>query len=122
MTLGEKLTALRKKKNYSHEQLALELELSKTSIIKWEQDKVKPSFENLLKLCILFEKDVNSLLQNVTNASFIKEKNSFSIKSTKIEVPAIATELLKSVIDNQIQIQNLIKSQNELIERLIKPE
>lgn len=43
MILGDKLYKMRKAKNLSHEQLALELEISKTAIINWENNKTKPS-------------------------------------------------------------------------------
>ena len=50
MILGDKLYRLRKSKKLSQEQLALELQVSKTAIIKWEQNKAKPSVENILKI------------------------------------------------------------------------
>ena len=63
MTLGTKLRNIRNKKRISLEKLALELNVSKAAIVKWEADKSKPSLENLLKLCDNYETDLYELLE-----------------------------------------------------------
>jgi len=70
MLLGNKLYILRKNKKLSQEQLALELEISKTSLINWEQNKAKPSIDNLMKICDFYETDIYSLLSDVSNVNF----------------------------------------------------
>jgi transcriptional regulator with XRE-family HTH domain len=54
MTLADKLYKLRKAKNISQEKLALELEISKTALMNWENNKSKPSIDNPLKICDFF--------------------------------------------------------------------
>jgi transcriptional regulator with XRE-family HTH domain len=70
MTLGEKLYKLRKDKSISYDELAYEIEVSKTAIIKWETNKAKPSVENLLKLCNYYETDFYDLMEDVSNINF----------------------------------------------------
>ncbi len=48
MVLGDKLCKTKKK---SQDHLALELNISKTALINWGNNKSKPSVNNLMKLC-----------------------------------------------------------------------
>ena len=50
MTLGDKLTKLRKENNYTQEQLAELLGVSRQAISKWESDTAYPETEKLLRL------------------------------------------------------------------------
>ena len=122
MTLGTKLHNLRNKKGISLEKLALELNISKTAIVKWEADKSKPSVENLLKLCENFETDFYELLQDVTNVNFTKAKfkghsyascTNFTINNTT------PPELIESIVENQNKITVLVALQNELLISLL---
>ena len=49
MTLGEKLSKLRKEYNYTQEQLADILGVSRQSISKWESDIAFPETDKLVK-------------------------------------------------------------------------
>ena len=50
MTLGEKLSKLRKENNYTQEQLADILGISRQSISKWESDIAYPETDKLIEL------------------------------------------------------------------------
>ena len=50
MTLGEKLSKLRKEYNYTQEQLADILGVSRQSISKWESDIAYPETDKLIKM------------------------------------------------------------------------
>lgn len=54
MTFGEKLSKLRKTKNYTQEQLAELLGVSRQSISKWESDAAYPETDKLIRICELF--------------------------------------------------------------------
>lgn len=62
MTLGEKLSKLRKEYNYTQEQLADILGVSRQSISKWESDIAYPETEKLIKMGKLFECSMDYLL------------------------------------------------------------
>ena len=63
MTLGEKLSKLRKEYNYTQEQLADILGVSRQSISKWESDIAYPETEKLIELGKLFECSMDFLLK-----------------------------------------------------------
>ena len=62
MTLGEKLSKLRKEYNYTQEQLADILSVSRQSISKWESDIAYPETNKLIKMGKLFECSMDYLL------------------------------------------------------------
>lgn len=63
MTLGEKLSKLRKEYNYTQEQLADILGVSRQSISKWESDIAYPETDKLIKMGKLFECSMDFLLK-----------------------------------------------------------
>lgn len=124
MILGDKLYRLRKSKNLSQEQLALELELSKTALINWEQNKAKPSIDNLMKICDFYETDIYSLLEDVSNVNF---SNAQFKGSNYVVSPNNSTinfnnspELIAQLTDNQAKINVLFEQQSKLFEKLLK--
>ncbi len=64
MTLGEKLSKLRKEYNYTQEQLADILGVSRQSISKWESDIAYPETDKLIKMGKLFECSMDYLLND----------------------------------------------------------
>ncbi len=80
MTLGEKLSKLRKEYSYTQEQLADILGVSRQSISKWESDLAYPETDKLIKMGKLFECSMDYLLnEDVTEKQGIQptEKESF---------------------------------------------
>ena len=63
MTLGEKLSKLRKEYNYTQEQLAEILGVSQQSISKWESDIAYPETDKLIELGKLFDCSMDYLLK-----------------------------------------------------------
>ena len=63
MTLGEKIAIQRKELNYTQEQLADILGVSRQSISKWESDIAYPETEKLIELGKLFDCSMDYLLK-----------------------------------------------------------
>lgn len=63
MTLGEKLTKLRKNSNYTQEQLADLLDVSRQSVSKWESDIAYPETDKLIRLGKLYGCSLDYLLK-----------------------------------------------------------
>lgn len=63
MTFGEKLSRLRKESNFTQEQLAEILEVSRQSVSKWESDLAYPETEKLIRLGKLFDCSMDYLLK-----------------------------------------------------------
>ena len=64
MTLGEKLSKLRKEQNYTQEQLAEILGVSRQSISKWESDIAYPETDKLIELGKIFDCSMDYLLKD----------------------------------------------------------
>lgn len=64
MTLGEKLQTLRKERKLSQEQLALEMEVSRQAISKWELGESTPDTEHVIALSYFFGVSIDYLLKD----------------------------------------------------------
>ena len=64
MTLGEKLSKLRKEYNYTQEQLADILGVSRQSVSKWESDLAYPETDKLVRLGRIFGCSMDYLLDD----------------------------------------------------------
>lgn len=82
MTLGDKLSKLRKENNFTQEQLANVLGVSRQAISKWESDTAYPETHNLIKICRLFQCSTDYLLledkdcvekQNISGCEFLPD-------------------------------------------------
>ena len=62
VTIGEKITYLRKKNNLSQRNLASKLNISNKTVSKWECDLGTPDLETLKKLSNMFNLSIDSLL------------------------------------------------------------
>ena len=80
MTTGEKLQNLRKENNYTQEELADILGVSRQSVSKWESDVAFPETDKLITLAKLYHCTVDYLL-NTDNNDITSEINSFSEKT-----------------------------------------
>ena len=71
MTLGEKLTKKRKEFNYTQEQLASLLGVSRQSISKWESDLAYPETDKLVRMSEMYQCSLDYLMKDE-----VEEENS----------------------------------------------
>lgn len=64
MTVGEKITKLRKEQNLTQEQLAEILKVSRQSVSKWERDDAYPDTEKLIRISKIFDCSLDYLLKD----------------------------------------------------------
>ena len=64
MTLGEKISCLRKNAGYSQEKLAELMDVSRQAVTKWESGKANPDTENLIRLAGIFGVSLDELCKN----------------------------------------------------------
>ena len=64
MSFGEKLSKLRKENNYTQEQLADVLNVSRQSVSKWESDLAYPETEKIIKISELFNSSLDYLMKS----------------------------------------------------------
>ena len=84
MTFGEKLSKLRKEKNFTQEQLAEILCVSRQSISKWESDISYPETDKLIKMGKIFDCSMDYFLNEDIN-----EKRGMQPKEKQISLPRI---------------------------------
>lgn len=89
MTLGEKLSKLRKEYNYTQEQLADILGVSRQSISKWESDIAYPETDKLIELGKLFDCSMDYLLKED-----VIEKNGVQASGFTEKVEEISRKVL----------------------------
>lgn len=80
MTTGEKLQKLRKDNNYTQEELADIMNVSRQSVSKWESDVAFPETEKLIALSKLYHCTIDYLL-NTDNNDITSQTNSFNEKT-----------------------------------------
>jgi len=68
MKLGEKITALRKQRNLSQEDLAAMMNISRQAISRWEQDENTPDIDNIVQLSEIFDVSTDYLLRGIEPA------------------------------------------------------
>lgn len=97
MTTGEKLQSLRKQNNYTQEDLAEIMNVSRQSISKWESDIAFPETEKLIALSKLYKCSIDYLLKDEINepvSSSVAEEKAISNKAyNKKRLPLIITTL-----------------------------
>jgi len=71
--IGDRITSLRKAKNWSQEDLAAKTDSSRVMIGKYERGDNSPSIEVIVKLAKAFDVSVDYLLGEGLNASYDKE-------------------------------------------------
>ena len=94
MTLGEKISKLRKEYNYTQEQLADILGVSRQSISKWESDIAYPETEKLIELWKIFECSMDYLLKDE-----VAEKTGDSVSESYFTEKV--TEISKKVLTDK---------------------
>ena len=78
MTLGEKIQQLRKDRKLSQEQLALEMNVSRQAVSKWELGEAIPDTDHVVMLSKYFEISIDSLLRDEFQ---LKEEKKESVES-----------------------------------------
>lgn len=73
VNIGERITQLRKAKNWSQDELAKKIEASRVMIGKYEREDNSPSIEVIVKLAKAFDVSVDYLLGEGLNATYDKE-------------------------------------------------
>ena len=91
MTIGEKLQQLRKDSNYTQEELADIMNVSRQSISKWESDVAFPETEKLITLSKLYQCSIDYLL-NEDSDEKVKSRGRSKAFNTK-KLPLIVMTL-----------------------------
>ena len=74
MKFNEKLKALREKRGYTQEEVAIKLNISRQSVSKWENGINEPDIENIKKICSILDCSLNELLDDNHEVVTTKEQ------------------------------------------------
>jgi len=86
MKFGENLKEIRKKHKMSQEQLAEKVSVTRQSVSKWENGESYPEMNKILKLCEIFNCQLNDLVHaEITDLNFlddniVKKTGKFNVK------------------------------------------
>lgn len=83
MELNERLYELRKNNNWSQEELAEKLDVSRQTISKWESDKAIPELEKLIKLSEIYNITLDELVKGEVPENIVKENSNKKIQKLK---------------------------------------
>ncbi|MDE7267605.1 MAG: helix-turn-helix domain-containing protein [Lachnospiraceae bacterium] len=78
MKFSEKLLTLRKAKDFTQEQLAEKLDVSRQSVSKWESGQATPDLEKIVELSAIFDVTTDYLLKS-------SEIDDLSVKTEMLE-------------------------------------
>lgn len=120
MSLGERITELRKEQKLSQGQLAQALEVSRQAVSKWENDLSSPDSLKLIKLADLLDTDIEYLttgrrtygrrppvvLETVKTVEKVVEKPVVQVVEKLVEVEKPVTQYIeKPVIKKVTRVQ-----------------
>ena len=97
MTFGEKLKALRVKEEYSQEQLAALLHVSRQAVTKWESNAGMPDIENIKAVADLFDVTLDSLLREEEELETSDESRYWNISLACAAIGFVLGFLLKEL-------------------------
>ena len=85
-SMGERLYKLRKKNNMSQGDLANELDTSRQTISKWENNMCIPELDKIIRLCEIFSVSSDYILRGITeNTNEEKEQTIVKEQTVIIE-------------------------------------
>lgn len=112
--VGNRISELRKKKNWSQEELAKHLLVSTRAIGKWENGESEPSLSNLNALVDVFEVSLDSLLERGETSKGARKYNNWSIALIVIFI-VFAMIMSAGLVVHGIGVANAIQTiQNTL--------
>ncbi len=111
MSIGERITGLRKEQNISQVELAKLLSVSRQAVSKWENDSAAPDTLKLIRLAEILDTDVEYLATGV--------------HSTRTSLPRIVTvekqvEIpVETVVEKPVYIEKKVEVE-KLVERVVE--
>lgn len=111
MSIGERISSLRKTKKLSQGQLATLLEISRQAVSKWENDQATPDTLKLIQLADVLETDVEYLATGrVTEPK---------IEQIIVKVPEIQEKIIEKTIEKPI-VRYVEKPVIRTVEKLVE--
>ena len=86
MSFGENIVYLRKKMQITQEELAEKMYVSRQTISRWETDQVLPDIDTIVKLCDMFNCDMDTLVRGDVSKSNSEKKTELNQNENALEI------------------------------------
>ena len=119
MSIGERITELRKEQNLSQGQLASAMDVSRQAVSKWENDLSSPDAMNLIRLADLLDTDIEYL---TTGRRTFGRRPPVVIKTTET-VEKIVEKPIVQVVEKPVTkvVEKIIEVEKPIVEYVEKP-
>lgn len=107
MSIGERISELRKEQNISQGQLAKALNVSRQAVSKWENDQTAPDTINLIRLADLLGTDTEYL---ATGAH------------SKVKSPATVVtvdNIVEKIVERPVEVEKIVEVER-IVERVVE--
>lgn len=96
---GENVTFYRKKLNITQEELAEKMNVSRQTVSRWETSNTFPEVETLIKLCSLFECDMDTLVRKDAKSCEDKPADAYYFSLNKYQKNALKKNKIVEIAD-----------------------
>ena len=111
MSIGERITELRKQNNISQAQLAKALEISRQAVSKWENDQAIPDMLKLIRLADLLDTDTEYLVTG--NHSRLKSP------PTVVTVVQKVDNVVEKVVEKPVPVEKIVEVER-VVEKVVE--
>ena len=115
MSIGERITALRKENDLSQGQLAALLSVSRQAISKWENDQTSPDTLNLIRLAEIFRSDIRYLATGETVQAppaaepVVMTREVIVEKPVEIEKTVVKTVVKEVPVEKIVEVETVVE-------------
>lgn len=122
MSIGERITDLRKGKNLSQGQLASLLEVSRQAVSKWENDTASPDTLRLIQLADVLSTDVEYLATGQKSKPQIQRVYVPEIREKIIEKPVEkkVIEYVEKPVAQTVEVEKVVEKPVIKVKRVIR--
>ena len=111
MSIGERISELRKERNVSQVQLAKALNVSRQAVSKWENDLTAPDMTNLIRLADLLDTDTEYLATG--SHSVLKSP------PTVVTVVQKVDNVVEKVVEKPVTVEKIVEVER-IVERVVE--
>lgn len=126
MSIGERISNLRKDKNLSQGQLAALMEVSRQAISKWENDQTSPDTLNLIKLADVLDTPVEYLATGKVSEkpaaaepvvmTVVKEV----VKEVAVEKPVEVEKTVVKTVVKEVPVEKIVEVETVVEKPIIR--
>ena len=120
MSIGERITQLRKEQNISQVQLAKALDVSRQAVSKWENGQSVPDMVNLIQLADLLKTDTeflatgrHSTIKSAPSVVTVVEKVDNFVEKV-VEKPVVVEKRVEVEVEKIVEVERLVEVRVEV--------